>query len=112
MFTCAIRALAEEEKIIRFMNTDWLVDMHTLRYNTLRGTNLDEEVMENIRNDNIMSPLLIDSFWCLFPTLADEHERCITDAATEQHKEDGVKVSRTLNEHTIEDDSCVKEGFE
>lgn len=112
VYTRAIRTLAEEENFLWFINSaDWPVDMHTHRDNLVRGTGLDEEVTENNENYAIVLPPLVDSFWRLFLTLADEDERHVMGPAIEQHKKDSVERSRTLNNHTMEDDSSVREGF-
>lgn len=60
--------------------------------------------MESNGHDDIVLSSLIDLFWRLFPTFADEHERRVLDAAIELHKEDGAERSWTLNEHAMRDD--------
>lgn len=104
--------MEERKFFLSFNITEYSVDMHTLRDDLLRGASLDEEVMENNRNDDIVLPSLIGSFRRLFPTVADERGRRVLGAAIELHKKEGFERSRTLNEHTMEDDPSGREKFE
>lgn len=78
MNTCAVRALLDEKKLLWFIsNTEWHVNMHTIR-DTLHlqlGISFVEEVIESNRNNHIVFLSLVYLFRLLFLALAHEQER-------------------------------------